>query len=79
MEQVWLWLQEIKDPKKKIEICRFVVTTYEKVLTNLRTAMKKGVFNHQEFVNEIKIIDEMVIDLCLNFENYEEDYNKIIK
>ena len=71
--------QEIKDPKKKIEMTRFVVTNYEKVLINLKTAMRLGIFNSERFTREIEFVDEMVADLCLNFESYETKYRKTFK
>ena len=37
-------------------------TTYEKVLVELRAALRGDEFNKQEFIDRMKRIDEMIID-----------------
>ena len=56
---------EMKDSKKKIEMAKFAYTTYEKVLVDLRSSLRGNKFNHTIFVSEMKLIDEIIIDLCL--------------
>ena len=41
---------------------RIAFTTYEKVLVELRSALRGDDWNKQEFVDRIKLIDEMIID-----------------
>ena len=53
-----------KDFKKKIETTKLAYTTYEKVLVELRSALRGDEWNKQEFIDRIKIIDEMIIDQC---------------
>ena len=36
--------------------------TYEKVLVELRSALRGDEFNKNEFIDKIKLIDEMIID-----------------
>ena len=48
--------------KRKIEITRIAFTTYEKVLIELRSALRGDEWNKEEFVNRIKLTDEMIID-----------------
>ena len=38
------------------------VTTYEKVLVELRSALRGDESNKQEFIDRMKLIDEMIID-----------------
>ena len=37
-------------------------TTYEKVLVELRSALRGDEFDKQEFIDRMKLIDEMIID-----------------
>ena len=49
---------DIKDYKKKIELCRFAYTTYEKLLLDLRTCLRAGKYDNDILVNKI------IIDMC---------------
>ena len=51
-----------KNYKKKIELSRIAYTTYEKTLVELRAALRGDEFNKDEFVDRMKLIDEMIID-----------------
>ena len=68
---------EIKDYEKKIEMCKFPYTTYEKVLVDLRSSLRGNQFNHTSFIYEMKLIDEMIIDLCPITDEFEKQYHKI--
>ena len=48
--------------KRKIEMTRIAFTSYEKVLGELRSALRGDEFNKQDFVDRMKLIDEMIID-----------------
>lgn len=37
-------------------------TTYEKVLVELRTALRGDEFDKNDFIDKMKIMDEMIID-----------------
>ena len=41
---------------------RIAFTTYEKVLVELRSALRGDEFNKQDFIDRMKVIDEMIID-----------------
>ena len=56
-----------KDFKKKIESSKLAYTTYEKVLVELRSALRGDEWNKQEFIDRIKILDEMIIDQCPSY------------
>ena len=51
-----------KNYKSKIEMSMIAFTTYEKVLVELRAALRGDEFNKQEFIDRMKRIDEMIID-----------------
>ena len=64
-----------KNYKRKIEITRIAFTTYEKVLVELRAALRGDEWNKQEFVDRIKLIDEMIIDQCpTSIDNFAKKY-----
>ena len=69
-----------KNYKRKIELSRMAFTTYEKVLVELRSVLRGDEWNKNEFINRMKLIDEMIIDqieIKDKFEiNYINKYNK---
>ena len=65
---------ELKIAKIKFKCVNLHYTTYEKVLADLRTCLRGKKFDAQAFLNEMNVIDSIVIDLCLNIEKYEKDY-----
>ena len=62
--------------KRKIEMTRIAFTTYEKVLIELRAALRGDDWNKEEFVNRMKLIDELIIDQTPIADRFESRYNK---
>ena len=62
--------------KRKIEMSRIAFTTYEKVLVELRAALRGDEWKKEEFVNRIKLIDEMIIDQIPISDRFDSRYNK---
>ena len=62
--------------KRKIEMSRIAFTTYEKVFVELRAALRGDEFNKQEFVDRMKLIDEMIIDQTPIADRFVSRYNK---
>lgn len=61
---------------------RIAFTTYEKVLVKLRSALRGDEFEKNEFIDKIKILDEMIIDqtkLADKFKKYIIIYNLLNK
>lgn len=67
---------KIKNYKKKIEMSRIAFTTYEKVLVELRSALRGDEFDKDEFIDKMKIIDEMIIDQTPIADKSVKKYNK---
>ena len=65
-----------KNYKRKIEMSRIAFTTYEKVLVELRSALRGDSFNKQEFIDRIKLMDEMIIDQTPLADIFASMYNK---
>ena len=62
--------------KRKIEMSRIAFTTYEKVLVELRAALRGDEWNKQEFVDRMKLIDEMIIDQTPIADRFASRYSK---
>ena len=62
--------------KRKIEMTRIAFTTYEKVLVELRAALRGDEFNKQEFVDRMKLVDEMIIDQTPIADRFVSRYEK---
>ena len=65
-----------KNYMRKIEMSRIAFTTYEKVLVELRSALRGDEFNKQEFIDRMKLIDEMIIDQTPIADRFASRYNK---
>ena len=65
-----------KNYKRKIEMSRIAFTTYEKVLVEIRSALRGNEFNKQEFIDRMKLIDEMIIDQTPIADRFASRYNK---
>ena len=68
---------EAKNYKRKIDMCKFAYTSYEKVLTYLRSFMRGLNYDEKEFLNYVKFLDEIVIDMCPLTGKFEKKYNKV--
>ena len=66
-------IAKMKNYKKKIEISQIAFTTYEKVL---RSALRGDEFNKQEFIDRMKLIDEMIIDQTPIADRSAKRYNR---
>ena len=62
--------------KRKIEMTRIAFTTYEKVLVELRAALRGDEFNKEEFVDRMKLVDEMIIDQTPIANRFSSRYSK---
>ena len=55
---------------------RIAFTTYEKVLVELRAALRGDEWNKQEFVDRMKLVDEMIIDQTPIADTFASRYSK---
>ena len=75
LELSWQELEK-KNYKRKIEMSRIAFTTYEKVLVELRAALRGDEWNKEEFVDRMKLVDEMTIDQTPVADRFASRYNK---
>ena len=64
---------------RKIEMTRIAFTTYEKVLIELRSALRGDDWNKEEFVDRMKLIDEMIIDQTPKADRFISRYESKFK
>ena len=64
---------------RKIEMTRIAFTTYEKVLVELRSALRGDDWNKDEFIDRMKLIDEMIIDQTPEADRFISKYEKKYK
>ena len=69
-------ISKMKNYTKKIEMTQIAFTTYEKVLVELRSALRGDEFNKKEFIDRMKLIDEMIIDQTPIADTFVKRYNK---
>ena len=69
-------VSKMKNYKKKIEMTQIAFTTYEKVLVELRSALRGDEFNKQEFIDRMKLIDEIIIDQTPISDRFVKKFNK---
>ena len=60
---------DVKKFDRKIDMCKFAFTTYEKILTELRSYLRGRPFDSVSFLNEVKLIDDTITDLCPIFQS----------
>ena len=69
-------VSKIKNYKKNIEMTQIAYVTYEKVLVELRSALRGDEFDKKEFIDRMKIIDEMIIDQTPIADRFVKKYSK---
>ena len=70
---------KMKNYKKKIEMIKIAFTSYEKILVELRSALRGDEFDKDQFIDKRKIVDEMIIDQTPLPDKYVKQYNKKYK
>ena len=67
---------ETKDYKKKIEMAKFAYTTYHKVLVGLRTSLRGGTFDKDDFLKEMTVLDDTIVDFAPLVIRFEKQFAK---
>ena len=70
---------EMTNLQKKIENSKVAFTSYAKVLSDLRNFLRGEEWHKEEYLQKLKTLDDMVIDMSLNWEKfvakYKEEYD----
>lgn len=64
---------------RKIEMTKIAYTTYEKVLVELRSALRGDEWNKDDFIGRMKLIDEMIIDQTPKSDKFDSRYEEKFK
>ena len=72
-------ISKLKNYKKKTEMTQIAFTTYQKVLVELRSALRGDEFNKQDFIDRMKLIDDMIIDQTPLADRFSKKYEKKFK
>ena len=70
---------KMKNYKKKVEMTPIAFTTYEKVLVELRCALRGDQFDKDQFIDKMKVVDAMIIDQTPLPDKYVKQYHKKYK
>ena len=73
-----MWVK-MKNYKKKIEMTKIAFTTYDKVLVELRSALRGDEFDKDLFIDKMKVIDEIIIDKTPLVAKFTKKYDKKYK
>ena len=65
------------DLNKKVDRCRFAFTSYERVLVQLKSFLRGLQYNESNFLTDLKVLDDIIIDQCPSVDKYFKKYNKI--
>ena len=59
-----------------IETITFAFCAYAKTLHELKATLRGLPFDHILFINDMKMLDDIIVDQCPNNDNYNEQYDK---
>ena len=69
-------LSDTKNYNRKIEMSKFAFSTYQKILLDLRTALRVGPFDKNDYLKELNILDDTIVDFALLVTRFERQYAK---
>ena len=64
------------DINKRVNMCRFATTSYQKILIQLKSYLRGIGYNEKELLSDLRILDDIVIDQCPSIEKMSEIYIK---
>ena len=70
---------KMKNYKRKMEMTKIEFTTYEKLLVELRSALRGDEFDKDQFIDKMKVVDAMMIDQTPLPDKYVKQYIKKYK
>ena len=62
---------------RRVDRCRFAFTSYERVLVQLKSFLRGLPYDESNFLTDLKVLDDIVIDQCPSADKYYDKYNKI--
>ena len=65
------------DLNKRVDRCKFAFTSYERVLVQLKSFLRGLLYDESNFLSDLKVIDDIIIDQCPSIEKYFDKYDKV--
>ena len=65
------------DLNKRVDRCKFAFTSYERVLVQLKSFLRGLLYDESNFLSDLKVIDDIIIDQCPCIEKYFDKYDKV--
>ena len=65
------------DLNKRVDRCKFAFTSYEKVLVQLKSFLRGLPYDECNFLTDLKVLDDIIIDQCPSIEKYFDKYDKV--
>ena len=65
------------DLNKRVDRCKFACTSYERVLVQLKSFLRGLLYDESNFLSDLKVIDDIIIDQCPSIEKYFDKYDKV--
>ena len=63
------------DLNRRVDRCRFAFTSYERVLIQLKSFLRGLPYDESNFLTDLKVLDDIVIDQCPSVDKYFNKYN----
>ena len=57
--------------------CKFAYTSYEKVLIQLKGFLRGLQYDENIFLSDLKVLDDIIIDLAPSIDKYSDKYNEV--
>ena len=65
------------DLNKRVDRCKFAFTSYERVLVQLKSFLRGLLYDESNFLSDLKVIDDIIIDQCPSIEKYFDKNDKV--
>ena len=64
------------DISNKVQRCKFAYTSFEKICVQIKSFLRGLSFENNNFLTDLKVLDDIVIDQCPTVDVYVKKYNK---
>ena len=64
------------DLDKRVDRCKFAYTSYERILVQLKSFLRGLPYDENNFLSDLKVLDDIIIDQCPSIDKYNEVYNR---
>ena len=65
------------DLNTRVDRCKFAFTSYERVLIQLKSFLRGLPFNESNFLSDLKVLDDIIIDQSPSIDKYSDKYDKV--